>query len=218
MRFKLLLVLLATGIANLPAQTRSWTPPASARELPPARSEAEKRILSVIDQARHQGEVYLEVPVPDGRLLRVMAESVQAKRAVEVGTSTGYSGLWLSLALQATGGKLTTFEIDAGRAAQARRHFQQAGVDSLITIVQGDAHANVKKVQGPLDLVFIDADKSGYVDYLKTLLPLIRPGGVILAHNIDMVPDYVRWVTTDPQLETIFSTEGGGMGITIKKH
>jgi caffeoyl-CoA O-methyltransferase len=75
----------------------------------------------------------------------------------------------------------------------------------------------VRKLKGPIDVAFIDADKSGYVDYLNKLLPLVKPGGLILAHNVDMVPDYVKVVTTRADLETIFYMEGGGLGVTLKK-
>jgi caffeoyl-CoA O-methyltransferase len=184
---------------------------------PTAKSEAEKRILAVLEQARASGDVYLEVPVVDGRMLRVLTEGANAKQVVEFGTSTGYSGLWLCLALQGTGGKLMTFELDAGRAARARKHFEQAGVEKMVTVVEGDAHANVGQIKGPVDVVFIDAEKQGYVEYLKAVLPLVRPGGYILAHNIEMVPDYVKAVTTDPNLETVFFMSGNGLGITLKK-
>jgi caffeoyl-CoA O-methyltransferase len=136
---------------------------------------------------------------------------------VEIGTSTGYSGLWFCLALQKTGGHLTTFEIDHERAAKARDYFKEAGVEQLVTIIEGDAHEQVATLKARIDLVFIDADKSGYVDYLTKLRPLVRPGGLILAHNVDMVPDYVKAVTTSGQLETIFYMEGGGLGVTLKK-
>jgi len=189
-----------------------------AAQLPPlANSEGEKRILAVLDQARAAGEIYLEVPVADGRMLRILTESANAKQVVEFGTSTGYSGMWFTLALQKTGGKLTTFEMDKGRAAQARKHFEQAGVAGIVQVIEGDAHKNLTQIKGPVDVVFIDAEKEGYVEYLKAILPLVKPGGLILAHNINMVPDYVKAVTTDPKLETSFFMHGGGLGITIKK-
>jgi predicted O-methyltransferase YrrM len=184
---------------------------------PLAKTEAERRILAVLDQARSSGEVYLEVPVSDGRMLRLLTEAAGAKNVVEIGTSTGYSGLWLCLALQKTGGRLTTFEIDPGRAAEARKHFQNAGVGQMVTVVVGDAHENVKRLKEPIDVVFIDADKQGYVDYLSKLLPLVRPGGLILAHNVDSAPEYVKAVTTNPDLETVFYMQGAGLGVTLKK-
>ena len=99
----------------------------------------------------------------------------------------------------------------------ARQHFNEAGVEKMVTVIEGDAHEEVAKLKGSIDVAFIDADKGGYVDYLNKVLPLVRPGGLILAHNTDMVPDYVRAVTSNPDLETIFYTEGAGLGVTLKK-
>jgi predicted O-methyltransferase YrrM len=184
---------------------------------PLAKTEAEKRILAVLDDMVRLHQTYLSVPLQDGQALWLLTEAVDARQVVEIGTSTGYSGLWFCLALQKTRGHLTTFEIDHGRATQARRHFLAAGVGDLVSIVEGDAHEQVLKLKGPIDVAFIDADKSGYLDYLNKLLPLVRPGGLILAHNVDMAPDYVKAVTTNPDLETIFYTQGAGLGVTLKK-
>lgn len=189
-------------------------------QLPLAKTESEKRILSVIDDMRKAGTTYLSVPVSDGRVLRLLTEALGARAVVEIGTSTGFSGLWFCLALQKTGGKLTTFEIDSGRAATARKQFELAGVTSLVTVVEGDAHEKVIDLKGPIDVVFIDADKEGYVDYLNKLLPLVRPGGLMLAHNVNMAAvaeGYIKQVTSNPDLETIFYMEGGGLSVTLKK-
>ena len=185
---------------------------------PLARNDAEKRILTTLEGIVNNHQTYLSVPMQDGMALRLLAEAAGAKEVVEVGTSTGYSGLWLCLALRATGGHLTTFEIDHDRATMAAEHFKEAGVVKFVTLVVGDAHVNVSKVKGPLDLVFIDADKEGYLDYLNKLLPLVRPGGLILAHNIGTAEDYVKAVSNNPELETIFYMQGGGLGVTVKKH
>jgi len=189
----------------------------SSESLPQANSEAEKKVLSALDEAQRNGETFSSVSVSDGRLLRLLAEAAGAKSVVELGTSTGISGLWFCLALQKTGGRLTTFEYDSGRAATARTHFQKAGVDSMITVVEGDAHQTISRLKEPIDVLFIDADKEGYLDYLNRLLPLVRPGGLILAHNVDMSPDYRTAVTTNPALETLFYQQGEGLGITLKK-
>ena len=192
------------------APTNESTPPI-------ARGASEKKVLDTIEAIVKSGDLYANVPAADGRLLRILAESVNAKSIVEVGTSTGISGLWFSLATEKTGGKLTTFELDKTRAALARKHFQQAGVDSRVTIVEGDAHQNVAKLRDPIDVVFLDAEKEGYVDYLNKLLPLVRPGGLILAHNTDMIPDYLKVVTSSTDLDTVIYTTGGGMSVTLKK-
>ena len=186
-------------------------------QLPPAQTEAEKRVLAELDKMVKMRQTYLSVPAVDGKALRLLTESAGAKNVVEIGTSTGYSGLWFCMALQSTGGHLTTFEIDPQRAALAREHFRNAGVEDLVTVVQGDAHREIANLKGPIDVVFIDADKEGYVDYLNKLLPLVRPGGLILAHNIDMVRDYVRAIMSNPGLETIFYKEGAGLSVSLKK-
>jgi caffeoyl-CoA O-methyltransferase len=179
--------------------------------------EAESKILAVLDGMVKSQQTYLSVPVKDGRALRLLTEATGAKNVIEIGTSTGYSGLWLCLALQKTNGRLTTLEIDHHRASMAREHFRQAGVEKMVTVIEGDAHEQVAKLKGPIDIAFIDADKGGYVDYLNNLLPLVKRGGLILAHNVEMVPDYVKAVTTSGDLETIFYMEGGGLSMTLKK-
>jgi len=189
---------------------------------PLAKDDAEKKILAVLkEMTGDRGLRYLSVSENDGRFLRQLAEASGAKRVVEFGTSTGYSGLWFSLALRKTGGKLITHELNPERARQARANFKKAGVEDLITVVEGNAHETMKKLKDPIDLIFIDADKEGYIDYLNKLLPLVRPGGLILAHNMrtpPVDPKYHEAITTNPDLETTFALmEGAGIGVTLKK-
>jgi predicted O-methyltransferase YrrM len=181
------------------------------------KTETEKRILATLQSAVQAGELYANVPDSDGRMLRLITEALNAKTVVEIGTSTGLSGLWLAMALDRTAGHLTTFEIDPARAATARNHFRQAGVDQLITIVEGDAHQTLTRLKDPIDLVFIDADKEGYLDYLNKLLPLVRPGGIIAAHNVDMIPEYLAALSKDPSLETVGVPGSSGLALTLKK-
>jgi len=189
----------------------------SAVPAPIPKDDAEKLIFEVAEGVPRR----MNVPIDDGRLIRVLTEAIGAKKAVELGTSTGYSGLWFAAALRKTGGKLTTFELDGPTAATAREIFEKAGVSDIITIVEGDAHETVASVEGPVDIVFIDADKAGYRNYLEKILPKVRPGGLILAHNIRREadnPPYVEAVTTNPELETLLvSSASGGMMITLKK-
>ncbi len=194
------------------------------RERPPiANSQQEKRILNVLEEMLHdQYSAMLSVPPEDGRVLRLLAEAIGARSVVEIGTSNGYASIWFCLALRTTGGKLTTFEIDAQRASLARENFKRAGVDKLVILVEGDAHSNVTKLKEPIDIVFIDADKDGYLDYLNKLFPLVRPGGLILAHNTSDVgyrmQDYLEAITKNPELETIFlHKQTTGISVTLKK-
>jgi predicted O-methyltransferase YrrM len=188
-----------------------------------ANSEQEEKILDVLDEMLHdQYSAMLSVPPEDGRVLRLLTESIGAKHVVEIGTSNGYASIWFCLALRTTGGKLTTFEIDAKRASLARENFKEAGVDKLVTIVVGDAHEKVTMLKEPIDIVFIDADKDGYLDYLNKLFPLVRPGGLIIAHNTTDVgyrmQDYLEAITKNPELETIFlHKQTTGISVTLKK-
>lgn len=183
-------------------------------------SADEKRVLAVLEDV-YRNHRYLSVPEDDGRLLRILTESIGAKHVVEVGTSTGYSGLWILLALMKTGGRLTTYEIDRGRHELARSNYERAGVHKQATLVLGDAHAEVAKLKDTIDLVFIDADKEGYPDYLNKLAPLTRPGGLIVAHNMASPPPdprYIEAVTTHPAYDTVFlNMHSAGVGVTLKK-
>lgn len=186
------------------------------------KNEREKKILAVLDDmAQRQSRGSMSVPADDGRLLRIFAESTGAKHVVELGTSIGYSGLWFCLGMENTGGKLTTFEIDEGRAATARENFKRAEVEGRVKLVLGDAHEKVSAVEGPVDIVFLDADKEGYLDYLEKLLPKLRPGGLVIAHNMSgpqADPKYVKAITTNPDLETLFVSAGAsGISVSLKK-
>jgi len=213
------------GTLNLIAQERrgrgSGQSGISFDNSPLPKNETEQKILNVLENMRNQRGGYANVPPEDGRLLRLLAETSNAKHVVEIGTSNGYSGLWLLLALQATGGKLTTHEIDPERAALSRENFKQAGVDDIVTVVEGDAHETVMELKEEIDILFLDADKQGYIDYLDKLLPLVRPGGLIVAHNMNARqadPKYVEAITTNPDLETLFlNMDGTGVGVTLKK-
>ncbi|RMF72092.1 MAG: O-methyltransferase, partial [Planctomycetota bacterium] len=194
-----LVLVLVVAAAALMAQRRGGR--GSLGNQPLAKNAAEKRILDVAERVPRR----MNVPLEDGRMIRILTEAIGAKKAVEIGTSTGYSGLWFAMALRNTGGKLTTFEIEPDVAETARRIFREAGVDDIVTVVVGDAHEKIRELEGPIDIVFIDAEKPGYRDYFDQILPLVRPGGLILAHNIFQPSDnprYAEAVTTNPELET----------------
>jgi len=213
------------GTDNLAAQERRGRGRAGAMSIessPVPKDQAEKKILDVLDDMfRNQRRGNMNVPREDGRLLRLLAESIGAKHVVEIGTSNGYSAIWFCLALRSTGGKLTTHEIDEGRAALARENFRRAGVDQIATLVMGDAHEKVTELEEPIDVLFLDADKEGYIDYLNKLLPLVRAGGLVVAHNINRRqadPRYIEDVTTNQNLETVFlHVDSSGIGVSMRK-
>lgn len=193
----------------------------SQHDKPPiAKDDREKRVLAVLDEMK-KGRWYLNVTTREGRLLRQLTEAVGAKKVVEIGTSSGYSTIWLALGLRTSGGSVITHEIDPEMVSLARENFKKAGVDDLITVVEGDAHETIKKLKGPIDVVFLDAEKRGYVDYLQRLLPLVRPGGLILGHDMNRPrpdPRYIQAITGDPNLESSFVfMQNYGISLTLKK-
>lgn len=189
-----------------------------------AHTKGEKRILEVLtDLDKNQRSGNMNVPVEDGRLLRLLVETTNAQNVIEIGTSNGYSGIWMLLALQKTGGHLYTFEIDQGRADLALENFKRAGVDKDVTLIFGDAHEKLAALEldGPIDILFLDADKEGYIDYLDKLLSKLRPGGLVIAHNMNTRQahkPFVEAITKNPALETLFlHMDGAGVGVTMKK-
>ena len=182
-----------------------------------ARNELVMEAISAYEREQYRG---MSVPRADGELLRRLVEENDARNVVEIGTFRGYSGLWLGLGLLRTGGRLTTFEINSSYAAEARTRFENAGLADTITIVVGDAHVEVARVQPPIDLLFLDADPYGYIDYLEQLLPKLRVDGLIVTHNVRAPrpdPAFIQVITTNPDLETRFvHMDGSGIAITRK--
>jgi caffeoyl-CoA O-methyltransferase len=210
------------GVGGRVSQGRWVFSETNPDQKPLAGDPGEQKILGLLEDLAQADTSNLLVPLEDARLLRMFAESTGAKNVVEIGTYNGYSAMWFCLALRTTGGRIITHEINPKNVAMARENLGKAGVSDLVTIVEGDAHETVTKLKDPIDILFIDADKPGYADYLKKLLPLVRPGGLIIAHNTTntarQMPDYFTAVTTDPNLDSIFLFQQSvGMGVTVKK-
>ena len=168
----------------------------------------------------------------EGRLLQFLAQMVNAKHIVEIGTLAGYSGVWLARALPADG-KLVTLDVSEKHANVAKSNFAQAGLSNKIEVRQGDAHDLLKKLsaEGPFDLVFIDADKDSYPFYLEWAIDNVRQGGLIAAHNAlrhgkIVAPDndldramveFNKRIAEDSRLSSFILAVGDGMAVSIKK-
>jgi caffeoyl-CoA O-methyltransferase len=126
----------------------------------------------------------LNVPYEDGQVLYDLIVKNNYTRALEIGTSTGHSAIWLAWALSKTGGKLITIEIQEARYKTALENFEQAGVSAYIDARLADAHTLVKELPGPFDFVFCDADKEWYIQYFQDLEPKLTAGGCFTAHNV----------------------------------
>jgi predicted O-methyltransferase YrrM len=146
----------------------------------PAPDEKVKKFLE-----DHAGQWYdLNVPARDGQLLYDLIIKGNYKSALEIGTSTGHSGIWIAWALSKTGGKLITIEYDESRYQTALRNFKEAGLSDYIDARNADAHSLVKELKGPFDFVFSDADKDWYKNYFRDVDPKLKAGGCFVTHNI----------------------------------
>jgi len=140
----------------------------------------------------------INVSASEGKVLQVLARMIGARRILEIGTLGAYSTIWLARALPPDG-KLITLEINPRFAAVARRSLKHAGLSDQVEIKVGPALESLSQLETdgeqPFDIVFIDADKEGYANYLQKALPLLREGGLVLADNT--LPDTVL----DPRTE-----------------
>lgn len=151
---------------------------------PGAASRDPAALRRLLEEMEAHGARYWSVPRKDGELLHFLVKATQARNVLEVGTSHGYSAIWMGLAVEETGGRLTTIEIDRTRHELARQRVREAALSQRITLIRGDAHREVPRLDGPFDFVFLDADKEGQVDYFHALYPRkLAPGGVLAAHN-----------------------------------
>lgn len=166
---------------------------------------------------------YWNVPREDGKFLGMLVKMTGAKRVLEVGTANGYSGIWMGLALEKTGGALTTIELNPDKVKEAKAHFQAAKLDDRIRVIEGDAHKVVRELEGPWDLIFIDADMGRDLDYLQALFPKLAPGGVLARHNAikyaSTMKDYLDAVKAHPELDTVIvsCTMDDGFALSYKK-
>ena len=186
---------------------------------PPAKADP-SRVRKILDDMESKIGRYWSTPRKDAEFLHLMVKATRALSVLEVGTSQGYSAIWMGLALGETGGGLTTIEIDTGRHSVARKNVQDAGLAGRITLIRGDAHREIALLKGPFDFVFLDADKDGQMDYFKKLYPKkLAPGGMLAVHNAiseagDM-KDYTETIRRLPDFDTVIVSTNMGDGISL---
>jgi predicted O-methyltransferase YrrM len=183
-----------------------------------AQTPAQQKLLAEIKAADSD---QLAVSEEDGRFLRVMIVSSGAKHVLEIGGAYGYSAIWMGLALRQTGGHLTSIEYDASRARLAADHVRAAGLADIVTVVPGDAFAEIPKLHGTFDFVFLDAWKRDYKRFLDLILPRLTARGLFLAHNVvnkqSEMQDFLEAIRADSRLVTsIVTPSGEGMSVSVK--
>ena len=189
------------------------------------------KVKAFLEKARF-GWRDMNVPESDGQLLYDLILKNKYKKALEIGTSTGHSGIWISWALSKTGGKLITIDIDERRHRDAVANFKEAGLNEYIDARLGDAHELVPELKGPFDIVFSDADKDWYVAYAKAVIPKLEPGGCLATHNISPYDrggfgrgrgfggqngDYYEYMKSLPEFETSMAAPGSSLAVSFKK-
>lgn len=183
--------------------------------------ELDSKVKAFLEESRSSWRD-LNVPVSDGQLLHDLIVENGYKNAVEIGTSTGHSGVWIAWALSKTGGKLITIEIDENRHRQALENFKKAGVLEYVDARLGNAHELVPELEGEFDFVFSDADKDWYINYFKEMAPKLKVGGCYTSHNVyegrrqGWVGQYVDYLKSRDDFKTTFDSSGGGMSISYK--
>jgi caffeoyl-CoA O-methyltransferase len=186
----------------------------------------DQKVEKFLKKMRNQWHDW-NVPEGDGKILYEIIIKNKYKKAVEIGTSTGHSGVWIAWALSKTGGKLITIEIDEGRHREALSNFKEAGLSEYIDARLADAHQLVKDLPGPFDFVFIDADKDWYTNYAKALIPKLEPGGCLAAHNVwkptsrggyrSGTEEYYDYMKSLPEFETTIHPQSqAGVAVSYK--
>ncbi|CAB1078477.1 O-methyltransferase [Olavius algarvensis Delta 1 endosymbiont] len=161
------------------------------------------------------------IPEVDGKVLYDLIVKNNYQKAVEIGTSTGHSAIWIAWALSKTGGRLITIEIDEVRYKTALENFNKAGLSDYIDARLADAHQLIDELQGPFDFVFSDADKDWYKNYFVALAPKLKVGGCFTAHNASSkwggIGEFLDYVQSRPNFETtIDRSSSAGISISYK--
>ena len=181
---------------------------AIATDSPSSNPDSASASAKVLAELEAKGDDVLNVPRKDGEFLNLLIKVARAKNVLELGTSHGYSAIWIGFGLEETQGKLTTLEIRAERVKLATENVNRAGLSHRIALRGGDAHELLPKLEGPFDFAFLDADKSGCVDYFSKLFPKkLTPGGLIVVHNAiqkrDAMKDYLDLIGKHPEFDSV---------------
>ena len=165
-----------------------------------------------------------------GTFYNIMLKSIHAKNILEIGMSVGYSGLWFADAIMSNtqDGQIITIDREKFKIDSAIRNFEEAGVNSLIKIREGEARKILHEIkeefgENYFDFIFIDADKESYIEYFDLCLSLVRKGGIIAADNIllperfnEMMADYLSHVRSNPNVQSVTVPIDNGEEVTIK--
>jgi predicted O-methyltransferase YrrM len=184
-------------------------------------SAEEEALLAKLEETQHD---FWNIARSSANFLNMLIKIAGAKNIVEVGTSNGYSGIWIAKALKETGGKLTTIEFHEKRIIPAREHFKICGVDDIIEIRQGEALNVLQEIvedeSFEIDFAFVDANKREYIKYFELIDEKLKKGGIIAADNItshaEKVADFVDAIKADERYQVEILDLPAGMLLAYK--
>jgi predicted O-methyltransferase YrrM len=191
----------------------------------------QERLRALLEELEERGRAYdagetdhskkmLNLDPETARLAHILTRSSGAKRILEIGTSNGYSAIWLASAVAETGGRLITIDVSAEKQAMARENLQRAGLLERVELVLGKAGTIVKELAGPFDAVFFDADRKGAAENLKVLLPKLAPRALLLADNVLSHPEeiagYLEAVMKLEEFEHVVVPIGKGLSVAYR--
>ena len=194
---------------------------ATFAQYPELETKLDKKIKAFLEENANNWRD-MNVSLADGKILYDIVLENNYTRAVEIGTSTGHSAIWIAWALSKTGGKLITVEIDKDRYLQAKANFKKAGVSKYIDVRLADAHDLVPKLEGEYDFVFSDADKYWYKNYFIAMDPKLVEGACFTAHNTGMrvngIRDFLEYVESLDNYDTTYDKySGSGISVSYKR-
>jgi predicted O-methyltransferase YrrM len=180
------------------------------------------QLENILRGIRSADKGQLAVSEEDGRFLRMLVAARGATSVLEIGAASGYSGIWLGLGARETGGRVVAIEYDPQRAKEADANIRRAGLTDVVRVVRGDAFAEIPKLPGRFDFVFLDAWKPDYKKFFDLVFPRVSPGGLFLAHNVinkkNEMKDFLAAISSHPEaFTTTVSPSHEGMSITYKK-
>jgi predicted O-methyltransferase YrrM len=187
-----------------------------------AHAQTQQEIDTLLAKIRGNDTGQLAVSEEDGRFLRLMIATSGATRVLEIGGASGYSAIWMGLALRDTGGRMVTIEYDPVRAKELEANIRRAGLSDIVQVVAGDAFQQIPKLPGTFDFVFLDAWKKDYKRFFDLVYPRLDKGGLFVGHNVvnkrSEMGDFLDAVQKHPTMwTTIVSPSGEGMSISLKR-
>ena len=177
--------------------------------------------LSAEEFAARRKSLMLAIGAEAGRFLNILVKSASPRRILEIGTSVGYSTLWLAEAARTVGGRVVTVDNNPDKHAQARNHLTQAGLAGQVDLVTGDAVETIVNLTGTVDFVLLDSERSDYISTFDAIQPKLSPGGLIAADNMTFPPSeyakaYQEHVRGTPGYESIMVPIGNGIELSRK--